>query len=275
MAVVVVLILGWLALLLLDALVYYVRMGEPIAILIAVMLVFGLVRSLADRWKHRHARRRRPSISLPARPTPSSRKCASCQKRRRLTAFDDLSEECRSCAALSRLSPGEREAVVRREEMRHKAIEERRQRLAQMSPEERAAYRRARNNEYQKAWHARHPGYGTALARRWRAAYPEKYAARKAREHGATEIELVKPLDIFERDGWICHICGEPVDPADASLDHVVPIARGGQHTAENLACSHRTCNFAKKAEPPRPCGNCGEMVMAGAKRCRWCGMPL
>jgi 5-methylcytosine-specific restriction endonuclease McrA len=36
------------------------------------------------------------------------------------------------------------------------------------------------------------------------------------------------PLDIFVRDGWICHICGNNVGIEDASLDHVVPIALGG-----------------------------------------------
>lgn len=60
---------------------------------------------------------------------------------------------------------------------------------------------------------------------------------------------------IFARDGWLCHLCGNPVppelehpDPLCASVDHVVPLSRGGDDTAENVACSHLVCNLSKGA---------------------------
>ena len=60
-------------------------------------------------------------------------------------------------------------------------------------------------------------------------------------------------LELFIRDGWICGICGESVDPLmrfpsmeAASLDHVVPFSCGGEHTWSNVQCSHRRCNEAK-----------------------------
>lgn len=60
-------------------------------------------------------------------------------------------------------------------------------------------------------------------------------------------------IEIFERDGWHCGICDEPVDrelrypdPMSASLDHIVPLSKGGGHTRENVRCSHLGCNVRR-----------------------------
>jgi hypothetical protein len=62
---------------------------------------------------------------------------------------------------------------------------------------------------------------------------------------------------IFERDGWICQICVEEIDrslewphPRSVSLDHIVPVSRGGQHTVGNVQCAHLCCNSSKGAKP-------------------------
>lgn len=59
--------------------------------------------------------------------------------------------------------------------------------------------------------------------------------------------------DIFERDGWICWLCNEPVDPTlsrrdplGATVDHVVPLSRGGADEPENLRLAHYACNNKK-----------------------------
>jgi 5-methylcytosine-specific restriction endonuclease McrA len=48
---------------------------------------------------------------------------------------------------------------------------------------------------------------------------------------------------VFERDGWRCWICGEPVLEEDATVDHVIPIAQGGADTPDNVRTAHRDCN--------------------------------
>lgn len=65
--------------------------------------------------------------------------------------------------------------------------------------------------------------------------------------------ERFSNTEIFERDGWCCMLCGEPVDRSpDAhrhrspSLDHRVPVARGGSHTRANVQCAHWICNSRK-----------------------------
>lgn len=60
---------------------------------------------------------------------------------------------------------------------------------------------------------------------------------------------------VFERDQWLCHICGDPTDrevhsrhPLSPSLDHLIPIAEDGSpgHVMVNTACAHLRCNMAK-----------------------------
>lgn len=46
-----------------------------------------------------------------------------------------------------------------------------------------------------------------------------------------------------------CWVCGEPVTPADATLEHIKPLAEGGSSHIENLAISHARCNSARHAK--------------------------
>lgn len=77
---------------------------------------------------------------------------------------------------------------------------------------------------------------------------------RRALKLGAT-VEKFKSVEVFERDGWICGLCGDPVDrtlswphPQSASLDHVLPLSRGGPHSKANTQLAHLTCNVIKGA---------------------------
>lgn len=77
--------------------------------------------------------------------------------------------------------------------------------------------------------------------------------ARKARMR-CVQVEAVDPIKVFERDGWRCHLCGGKTirarrgtyHPKAPELDHIVPLAKGGEHSYRNTACAHRSCNIAK-----------------------------
>jgi predicted nucleic acid-binding Zn ribbon protein len=73
-------------------------------------------------------------------------------------------------------------------------------------------------------------------------------------------VEFFTNLEIFERDGWMCGICGEAVDPGcvypdlmSASIDHVIPLVAGGQHSRDNVQCAHFICNSLKAARSTGP----------------------
>ena len=83
---------------------------------------------------------------------------------------------------------------------------------------------------------------------------------KKIKENG--EIEHSITLDkLIIRDKNICHICGDRCDREDfeiteegyyiarerhPSIDHVIPIAKGGTHTWRNVKLAHRGCNIIK-----------------------------
>lgn len=81
--------------------------------------------------------------------------------------------------------------------------------------------------------------------------------ARQKRMRGAI-VERFDRVEIFERDGWLCGICDDPIspelrwpDPQSASLDHIIPISRGGKHSRANAQASHLVCNLRKAASLP------------------------
>lgn len=80
----------------------------------------------------------------------------------------------------------------------------------------------------------------------------DKASTRRVRLRGV-ERETVRRVRVFERDEWTCHLCGEPLsreasfpDPLYPTLDHVMPIAKGGSHTMANVKAAHFICNSSK-----------------------------
>lgn len=97
-----------------------------------------------------------------------------------------------------------------------------------------------------------------ARSRAWSKAHgwtPAKQAAderRRARKLGAT-VETFTREEIFDRDGWRCGICHRAVDPTllwpapwSVSLDHIVPLSLGGEHSRANTRCTHLECNMVR-----------------------------
>ncbi|MFT4085332.1 MAG: HNH endonuclease signature motif containing protein [Nocardioides sp.] len=75
---------------------------------------------------------------------------------------------------------------------------------------------------------------------------------RRVRLAGAIS-ERFDPIEVFERDAWVCGICGRPVDktllwpdPMSPSLDHIRPLVANGEHSRENTQLGHLICNISK-----------------------------
>ena len=45
----------------------------------------------------------------------------------------------------------------------------------------------------------------------------------------------------------VCHYCGKRVPPRELTMDHIVPVARGGKSTKGNVVPACKDCNTAKK----------------------------
>jgi len=51
--------------------------------------------------------------------------------------------------------------------------------------------------------------------------------------------------------GGLCFYCRRRVGPAALTMDHVVPLGRGGRSTRGNVVPACKECNSAKKAMVP------------------------
>lgn len=68
--------------------------------------------------------------------------------------------------------------------------------------------------------------------------------------------DAIDKYDVFEFYDWKCIVCDEYIDkelrwpdPASATLEHVIPLSRGGTHTWDNVAPAHLLCNDGKQDE--------------------------
>ena len=63
--------------------------------------------------------------------------------------------------------------------------------------------------------------------------------------------ETVSAAEALARQGGICVICGEHLDPADLHMDHVIPVARPDMDFVLRLmAATHAKCNESKGKKP-------------------------
>lgn len=95
---------------------------------------------------------------------------------------------------------------------------------------------RATNPEARRAW-------DKTYYEAHRESFRDADRLRRAREREAPHVEKIDSLYVYERDGWRCHICKKRVAKKDASIDHLVALARGGNHTYDNVALAHLSCN--------------------------------
>lgn len=117
---------------------------------------------------------------------------------------------------------------------------------------------RRQRDERARRWRQDNPERHKANAERWLAANPEKAramsmkrsATRRARKAGAF-VEYVDPLVVLERADGVCGICGQDVDPWTFQVDHIVPLAAGGEHSYANTQPAHALCNRKKWMKLP------------------------
>jgi len=75
---------------------------------------------------------------------------------------------------------------------------------------------------------------------------------RRARKRGALRAPY-KAIVIHERDGWVCQLCRKKVrrrakvpHPLAPVIDHILPLAQGGDDVPSNVQCAHFLCNSLK-----------------------------
>jgi 5-methylcytosine-specific restriction endonuclease McrA len=65
------------------------------------------------------------------------------------------------------------------------------------------------------------------------------------------QIVKLNRRNLFARDRNQCQYCGKHYSTCDLSIDHVIPRAKGGEDTWENLVCACVKCNAKKGGRTP------------------------
>lgn len=78
----------------------------------------------------------------------------------------------------------------------------------------------------------------------------------KHRRRARKRLAFVSPVSrkrVFESDGYKCHICGKKTlktkqvpHPMAPTIDHVIPLSKGGTHEPVNCRTAHFMCNALK-----------------------------
>lgn len=109
-------------------------------------------------------------------------------------------------------------------------------------------------------WDKRNPGYSSKWAKQnpdaFRAIAVKKNGKRRALKKTASvgvdqKATLARIREIKTPDTLPCSWCGTPTTKDKRHVDHVIPLSRGGHHSAENLCCACPRCNCRKRNKLP------------------------
>lgn len=91
----------------------------------------------------------------------------------------------------------------------------------------------------------------TAKVMEYRRLNPGKHAEIENRRRARfleSFVEAVDPAEVRTRVSGMCGICNGFVAITDQSLDHIIPLSKGGTHEYANIQLAHRICNSRKGA---------------------------
>ena len=100
---------------------------------------------------------------------------------------------------------------------------------------------------YTEAWSKKN------RTRRLESARVQSHKRRTLRRRGECDIQSINILVQLIRaaEKMKCAICDHNMPVGDRSIDHVIPLSRGGSGDIGNLQVVHRKCNLQKYAKMP------------------------
>lgn len=137
-----------------------------------------------------------------------------------------------------------------------------------LTPEQRETYRLAmRKHETEERYKARRKRYDqSAKGKVMKAALDKRYARTEKGRFSKRKTEIKRKhqiqttdctltvaqwREIKDRFGHACAYCNRKMERLE--MDHVIPLSKGGTHTATNIVPACRTCNAKKGAGDALP----------------------
>ena len=104
------------------------------------------------------------------------------------------------------------------------------------SPEEAAKHRKLYQKAYSVIW-------------RWTKFREKEKRVDKRPPSGPGVAAFYR--EIATTNSITCHYCRKEIPPVERTVDHYIPLARGGSHSRENLVAACAACNQKKSATMP------------------------
>lgn len=118
---------------------------------------------------------------------------------------------------------------------------------------------RNRDKEAARArrWYAENQERVVQNVMRWRVENRDKHLANKRTRHALERVSGMLNTDVDYEALWtgMCGICGQTMvrdlprnQRLSPTIDHIIPVSKGGAHAAANLQWAHMACNSGKGA---------------------------
>ncbi|SDN79254.1 HNH endonuclease [Geodermatophilus sp. DSM 45219] len=208
------------------------------------------------------------------------KRCSTCEVSKPLDEFhrqsaakDGRQRRCRGCvrtagkaykaANADRIAEYNRQWRMENPEAAKAATESWRERNRERYLESKLAWQRRnrdRRVEQARMYREANPEKYRAALAQWKAENPERvrdhHRKRRASRYGG--VGQVDGETAWTDCGGLCGLCGDAIDrslpwpdPESASLDHILPLSKGGAHDQSNVQWTHLVCNLRKGVTLP------------------------
>lgn len=187
------------------------------------------------------------------------KRCVKCEEEKSIEEFyknkatqDGLQAQCKSCRKKYREKNRDKEA-----ERKKKYREKNRDKVLEIQKKYREK-NRDKVAEHNKKYREKNRDKVAEIQKKYREENPLKTRAHTHKRRALKLETTIEPIDlnlVWDDSFGICFLCETPMDqqytypdPRLPSLEHVIPLSRGGTHTYDNLTYTHLQCNNRKLA---------------------------